>query len=73
MLGVELVRDRSTREPAGVEAGTLVNAMRERGVLVGSTGPAGNVVKIRAPLVFAREHADLILATLDEALSRMGD
>lgn len=68
MVGVELVRDRSTREPAAAEAGAVVNAMRDRGVLVGSTGPAGNVVKIRPPLVFAREHADLLLATLDEAI-----
>jgi 4-aminobutyrate aminotransferase-like enzyme/Ser/Thr protein kinase RdoA (MazF antagonist) len=69
MIGVELVRDRSSREPAGEEASALVNAMRDRGVLIGSTGPAGNVLKIRPPLVFGREHADLLLATLDEAFS----
>jgi 4-aminobutyrate aminotransferase-like enzyme len=46
-----------------------VNAMRDRGALIGSTGPAGNVLKIRPPLVFAREHADLLLTTLDEAFS----
>jgi 4-aminobutyrate aminotransferase-like enzyme/Ser/Thr protein kinase RdoA (MazF antagonist) len=71
MIGVELVRDRSTREPAGDEASALVNAMRELAVLIGSTGPASNVLKIRPPLVFAREHADLLLTKLEEALSDM--
>jgi 4-aminobutyrate aminotransferase-like enzyme/Ser/Thr protein kinase RdoA (MazF antagonist) len=70
MVGVELVRDRETREPAGAETGALVDAMRDRGVLVGAAGPAGNVVKIRPPLVFSREHADLLLATFDRI---MGD
>jgi len=69
MIGVELVRDRSTREPAPVQAGAVVNAMRERGVLIGATGPSENVLKIRPPLVFAREHADLLVSTLDEVLS----
>ena len=35
LIGVELVRDRNTREPAIAEAGLVLNAMRERGVLVG--------------------------------------
>ena len=42
--------------------------MRERGILISTTGPAGNVLKIRPPLVFQREHADLLLQTLDEVL-----
>ena len=42
--------------------------MRERGILLGTTGPADNVLKIRPPLVFGREHADLLLETLDEVL-----
>jgi 4-aminobutyrate aminotransferase-like enzyme len=43
--------------------------MRERGILISATGPAGNVLKIRPPLVFRREHADLLLETLDEVLA----
>jgi 4-aminobutyrate aminotransferase-like enzyme len=42
--------------------------MRDQGILLGVTGPAGNVLKIRPPLVFRREHADLLLAALDAAL-----
>jgi 4-aminobutyrate aminotransferase-like enzyme len=69
LLGVELVKDRATREPARAEASAVLNDLRERGVLIGVTGPAENVLKIRPPLVFARAEADLLVATLDEALS----
>ena len=51
----------------------MTEAMRERGVLLSATGPAGNVLKIRPPLVFRREHADLLLQTLDEVLASCGD
>jgi 4-aminobutyrate aminotransferase-like enzyme len=69
LVGVELVRDRSTREPADGEATAVMNAMRDRGVLIGVTGPAGNVLKVRPPLVFGTDEADLLVGTLDEALA----
>jgi 4-aminobutyrate aminotransferase-like enzyme/Ser/Thr protein kinase RdoA (MazF antagonist) len=68
MIGVELVRDRATREPDAGLATRLQNAMRERGVLVGTTARAGNVLKIRPPLVIRREDAALLLWVLEEAL-----
>jgi 4-aminobutyrate aminotransferase-like enzyme len=43
--------------------------MRDHGILLGTTGPAGNVLKIRPPLVFAHEHADLLLNVLGEVLA----
>jgi 4-aminobutyrate aminotransferase-like enzyme len=69
LLGVDLVLDRSTREPDPALARSVVDGMRDRGVLIGSTGPADNVLKIRPPLVFAREHADLLAETLDTVLA----
>jgi 4-aminobutyrate aminotransferase-like enzyme len=69
LLGIELVGDRETRAPAAGSAGKIIEAMRERGILLGATGPAGNVLKIRPPLVFGRDHADLLLQTLDEVLA----
>ena len=47
----------------------MTEAMRERGILLSATGPAGNVLKIRPPLVFQRDHADLLLQALDEILA----
>jgi 4-aminobutyrate aminotransferase-like enzyme len=69
MIGVDLVQDRSTRRPDGEAAAAVLNGLRHRGILVGVTGPAENVLKIRPPLVFATEHADMVLATLDEVLA----
>ena len=69
LLGVELVTDHDTRAPAAAPARAVADAMRDRGILLGTTGPAGNVLKIRPPLVFGREHADLLLHTLDDVLS----
>jgi 4-aminobutyrate aminotransferase-like enzyme len=66
MLGVELI-DAAGRPAAGA-ARQVTEAMRERGILLSATGPAGNVLKIRPPLVFQPPHADLLLQAFDEAL-----
>ncbi|MEK7667493.1 MAG: aminotransferase class III-fold pyridoxal phosphate-dependent enzyme, partial [Gemmatimonadota bacterium] len=68
-LGVELVRDRVTLEPAAEEAAYVVNRLRECGVLTGTDGPHHNVLKLRPPLVFSEQDADLLVATLDEVLA----
>ena len=67
-LGVELVRDRTTLEPAPGEAAYVVERLRERGVLTGTDGPHENVLKLRPPLVFSEEDADLFLEALDDVL-----
>ncbi len=71
-LGVELVRSRETLEPATDEAAYVVNRLRERGVLTGTDGPHHNVLKLRPPLVFSEEDADLLLETLDAVLGEDG-
>ncbi len=67
LLGVELVDE--ARAPAAGHARKVTEAMRERGILLSATGPAANVLKIRPPLVFQHEHADLLLQALDEVLA----
>ena len=67
LLGVELADE--ARGPAPGTARRVTEALRERGILISATGPAGNVLKIRPPLVFRREHADLLLQALDETLA----
>jgi len=66
--GVELVKDRKSREPAGTEAGEVREYLRENGVLLSTTGAFNNVLKIRPPLVFSRENADELVGKLGEAL-----
>ena len=50
-------------------AADVVNRLRRRGILIGRSGPKANVLKIRPPLVFTNQHADIVLAALAEALS----
>ena len=58
-----------TTEPDPAAASYAINALKERGVLIGATGVYGNVLKVRPPLCFARDNADLFLETLDAVLS----
>lgn len=68
-LGIELVRDRRTLEPAAAEAAYVVERLRERGILTGTDGPLHNVLKVRPPLCFTDEDADLFVSVLDEILA----
>lgn len=60
-LGIELVRDRETLEPAAEEASYVANRLREEGILLGTDGPFHNVVKIRPPMPFSMSDADWLL------------
>ena len=68
-LGVELVKDRQTREPATAEAADVINRMRERGVLIGTEGPFANVLKIRPPMPFTLQDGETLVAALRESLT----
>lgn len=69
-IGAELTLD-GAGIPATAETARVVNGLRQRRVLISATGPAANILKIRPPLVFSKENADLFLATLDEVLSAL--
>lgn len=69
MLGVELVRDRKTKEPAKKETLALLEAAREMGVLVGKGGLDGNVLRVKPPMCITAEDADFTLDVLDRALT----
>ncbi len=64
-LGVELVRDHDTLEPAALETRYVANRMRERGILIGTDGPLHNVLKIRPPMPFTNQDAEVLLEQLD--------
>ncbi len=70
-IGVELVRDRVTLEPAGAEAAYVVNRLRERGILIGTEGPGHNVLKIRPPMPFSDADAALLVEVLDDVLDEL--
>ena len=72
-IGIDLVRDRESREPATDETRMAVNLLREQGVLIGSTGQYDNILKIRPPMVFSKKHADFLLQKLDKILIQVAN
>jgi len=71
MIGVDLVKDRSTKEPADVEAGRVSETAREKGVIVGKGGALGNVLRINPPLCIQKEDADFLEDVLDESFRQL--
>jgi 4-aminobutyrate aminotransferase-like enzyme/aminoglycoside phosphotransferase (APT) family kinase protein len=68
-LGVELVLDRKTREPASRETARLIEHVKSQGILLSAEGPHHNVLKIKPPLAFSDRDARLLLGAVDRALS----
>jgi len=71
-LGIEMVRDRSTLEPAAARADYVVDRLRERGILLSTDGPLHNVIKIKPPMVFSEADADRLVETLADVLGEDG-
>jgi alanine-glyoxylate transaminase/(R)-3-amino-2-methylpropionate-pyruvate transaminase len=69
MLGVELVRNRATKEPAKAETLDLLEAAREGGVLIGKGGLEGNVLRIKPPMCITKEDVDFALDVFDRAFT----
>ena len=71
VFGAEFVLDRATKAPASAYADRVVNAMRDRGVLLSKLGRHRNTLKIRPPMPFGEEHLDILIGALDSVLSEM--
>jgi 4-aminobutyrate aminotransferase len=69
MIGIELVKNRESKAPATEETGRVRDWCREKGVLIGSGGTLGNVLRIQPPLIIAQDQLDLAIDTIDRALS----
>lgn len=68
MLGVELVRDQATKEPASNEAAQLMELSKERGLILGKGGLFGNTMRIKPPMCITIDDADFLLAVIDDCL-----
>jgi 4-aminobutyrate aminotransferase-like enzyme len=71
-VGVDLVTDRSSLRPDGITAAGIVNGLRARGVLISASGPAGNLLKIRPPLIFNAEDCARFLTAFEEVAAFCG-
>lgn len=65
MIGVELVKDRNTKEPAGEEAGRIAETAKDNGVIIGKGGARGNVLRINPPLCIEKKDVDSVADVLD--------
>lgn len=70
-MATELVTDKETKTPASEQSRTIVNEMKNRGVLISKIGVHDNILKMRPPLPFNRDNADQLLSTLDEVLTEL--
>ncbi len=72
MIGVELVLDRETKEPATKATAAVLEAAREMGVLVGKGGLYGNVLRVKPPMCITKEDVAFCLEVFDRAFSMAG-
>lgn len=71
-IGVELVEDRQTKQPATSQTKALVEFARQRHILLSSDGPFNNVLKIKPPIVFDKSDADKFLVVFEDWLTEQG-
>ncbi|PTX91713.1 aminotransferase class III-fold pyridoxal phosphate-dependent enzyme [Opitutus sp. ER46] len=72
LLGIELVKDRATKEPAPEACLEVFELAREHGLLLGKAGLRSNTLRITPPLCLTADDADFIVSVLDACLARVG-
>lgn len=70
IFGAELILDHTTKEPASTFTDTVINAMRHRGIILSKLGRHKNTLKIRPPMPFSIQNADILFDTLDDVLGQ---
>ena len=70
-IGVELVKDLKTKEPASEKAKVITNKMKEMGILLSTDGSHNNVLKIKPPMVFTIENAQLVIDSLERLFPKL--
>jgi 4-aminobutyrate aminotransferase-like enzyme len=73
MQGVELVKDRKTKEPAPQAAAAVLEGAKDRGLIIGKGGMYGNVLRISPPLTVTTDDADQAADVIDKALGEAAD
>jgi alanine-glyoxylate transaminase/(R)-3-amino-2-methylpropionate-pyruvate transaminase len=70
-LGVELVTDRKTKEPASTQTADAMEMCKERGLIIGKGGLKGNTLRIKPPMCITKDDADFMVDCLDEVLGEI--
>ena len=72
MLGVEMVKDRTTKEPAKAECAAVLEHAREMGLLLGKGGLWGQTIRFAPPMCITEADADFIVDVFDAAFGKLG-
>lgn len=70
-IGIDLVKDRTSREPATAEAQHIISRLKQEFILFSADGPHRNVLKFKPPMVLSLDDADHLLRTLDSILDEI--
>jgi 4-aminobutyrate aminotransferase len=73
MQAIELVKDRKTKEPATAETAMMLEAARDRGLLIGRGGMLGNVIRMSPPLNISKSDVDEAFTILDRSLAAVSE
>tara|TARA_Y100000748_G_scaffold188866_1_gene158066 strand:- start:8767 stop:10083 length:1317 start_codon:yes stop_codon:yes gene_type:complete len=69
-IGIELIDDKHNLEPNSNAATSIVNTMKDHGILLSVDGPEKNVIKIKPPMVFNKKNAAFLVENLDTVFSK---
>jgi 4-aminobutyrate aminotransferase-like enzyme len=69
MIGIELVKDRSSKKPAADSTKKAVQLLQDKGVIIGLGGFYGNVLRLQPPLVITQEQASKVMGKLTDVLA----
>lgn len=70
-IGIDLVKDRTSREPATAEAQHIISRLKQEFILFSADGPHRNVLKFKPPMVLSLDDADHLLRTLESILDEI--
>ena len=70
-LGIEIVENKKSLKPLTKTAKTIVNKMKDHGVLLSTDGPENNVIKIKPPMVFNSANAEFLIESLHSIFSKI--
>ena len=71
MTGIELVKDRTTKEPASAETAAVFETAKDLGLLIGKGGLFGNVLRIKPPMCINKDDVDFMIDVLDRAFAKV--
>lgn len=71
MIGIDVVKDKESKEPGREETAKLMELTRERGVLFGKGGAYGNILRIQPPMCLNQQDAKYVVDALEDALIKI--